>query len=751
MLFRFSVISVVVAISLLASIVNTRHNLSISNTVAPLDVNDTIIKASTETEICVFCHVPHSARPVGAPLWNRSMPTTDYVMYESDYLRRMEYPIATSLGVDNDTPGALSRQCLSCHDGTIAVGAVHKLRYNVLTTPIDMVGVDGSGMIPDTAAGFIGTNLTKHHPVGIVFDDTKSYTFNDGSTRDMELVYDATSAIKLFEYPSEPGKKYVECSSCHDPHKEGSNTKLESNKFLRVDSEGSLGKNFYKTCISCHSKKEWSSGGPNGGPSVHHSPPNDPSYADLDGAVNKEYGTTKISDLGCANCHVPHNGGSAAYLNRQAMAVTCFQGAASSEANAKCHGNPGITNVLTGSKEVKKAIEKLYTHPVYEVSGDSNHTNLDVLYGYNTSGTEMVDSGGVGGMSWGTNKHAMCMDCHNPHRARAGTHIETTYPGYPTTTYPYGITRTVTQANDANKVSPALYGVTGVEPTWPSTWTQPTAFTTKESAEKEYQICFKCHSYYGLGSATNATTIYVSPSGAKITDVAWEMNKNNKSGHPVVFPNTDSGSIGVLSTGRPGSYYPQKLDVSQLTVPWSVNPGENTMYCSDCHGNDDELLGDPKGPHGSDLLYLLKGVNRFWPARSTGVLWTMDDILASGDSVGLFCKNCHIPGTPHTEWSMNMSGKGYQCVECHVTVPHGSPVSRLMGYSGWPAPYNYLGNSLKMFGWVKRPYDVNDQGDNKAAYATHTGGANCHQSDNSATWASWPDGGYDANLMAPLP
>ncbi|MCK4874851.1 MAG: hypothetical protein KAS26_03295, partial [Sulfurimonas sp.] len=93
------------------SIVNTRHNLSVSNTVVP-DENETIIKAQSEQEVCVFCHIPHFTRPVGKPLWNRSMPTTNYDMYDSSYLQRIGYPgIATDLGTANDTPGALSRQC----------------------------------------------------------------------------------------------------------------------------------------------------------------------------------------------------------------------------------------------------------------------------------------------------------------------------------------------------------------------------------------------------------------------------------------------------------------------------------------------------------------------------------------------------------------------------------------------------------------------------------------------------------------
>jgi len=71
-----------------ASIMNTKHNLSVDD--IP-DINRTI-KAQSEEEVCVFCHIPHFSRPVGKPLWNRSMPTSDYEMYDSNYLRRIGYP-----------------------------------------------------------------------------------------------------------------------------------------------------------------------------------------------------------------------------------------------------------------------------------------------------------------------------------------------------------------------------------------------------------------------------------------------------------------------------------------------------------------------------------------------------------------------------------------------------------------------------------------------------------------------------------
>jgi len=638
---------------LFSGIVNTKHNLSITGSGT--------VKAQTETAMCAFCHIPHTAMPEGKPLWNRSMPTSIYTMYNSDYLKRMLYTVESDLGSTNDTPGALSRQCLSCHDGTVAIGAVHAL-HSTLNPIIAMDGVEGDGTLLSSSAGFIGTDLSMHHPVGIEYDPTVIMSFGTGS-RTIELKAIPDSPLKLFEYG---GKKYVECSSCHDPHK-------ENNMFLHVDSGANHAQNVVNTCTSCHEKIDWIG-------SVHQAPPsNSPDYTDTQ--VLADFGTAEVAEMGCANCHTPHNANGIPYLNRQVQEQTCFQGAASDTVGAACHGDNAGTAV-----NIETVANRTYAHPIISANNpDGSHTNLDVLYGED----EPVDPNGGKGVAWSNNKHAVCMDCHNPHKAKKGTHVtDGTWYGIPSA--------------NTNNVSPALEGVTGVEPTWPTEWTQPTAFTTLESSTKEYQICFKCHSYWGLGttlSATNPATTYPSvsdPFSVPITDVAWEMNINNKSGHPVVIQNNLRGGT---------SYEPKALPAAALLSPWNNNPGGNTMYCSDCHGADNELGGDPKGPHGSDLKFMLKGENQYWPTNPDGAtLYNLRDINKIEDS-DLFCKNCHDISVPHRGWIPTMANMNISCVGCHVAVPHGSPVSRLIGYDTFPEPYNYNGNSLALQGWRKNSID----------------------------------------------
>ena len=85
--------------------VNSPHNLSASGPGS--------IRASNETEVCIFCHTPHNATPV-SPLWNRNLPTS----------RLHAFTPATRSHAVPGQPTGSSKLCLSCHDGTIALGSV---------------------------------------------------------------------------------------------------------------------------------------------------------------------------------------------------------------------------------------------------------------------------------------------------------------------------------------------------------------------------------------------------------------------------------------------------------------------------------------------------------------------------------------------------------------------------------------------------------------------------------------------------
>jgi hypothetical protein len=631
-------------------ILNTKHNLSTSGPGS--------IKGTSEKEVCAFCHIPHGAQP-GKPLWNRDMPSSSYTMYSSTYLERSNYPVPTDLGASNDAPGQLSRQCLSCHDGTIAIGGIYAIRGTVLGSALSVSDTNPDGTMKNTATGYIGTDLRIHHPVGFEYDPNVTIAFDSG-TKSIELKSTPDNPIKLYTMG---GKKYVECASCHDPHS-------ENEKFLRVN-VGSHGQNMKQTCTSCHSKDGWTG-------SAHDTKNN--TYSDP--AVNVKFGTNTVSDLGCINCHTPHNGQSSGYLLRQVEQNTCFKGASGSVSTAPCHSTGG-------TKNIENVLSRTYGHGNTLLNQDNVHSNLDVLYGTSVS---RFPSGSKG-ISWDDSKHVECMDCHNQHQSQAGTH-----------SVPSDATNSWYPSSPSNLISAsgALKGATGVEPGVVSRWTQPTSFTTMKEATKEYQICMKCHSYWGLGVATDGSSSYATSSEPSInfTDQAWEFNKNNFSGHPVVV-NTNSMASDRTIKG---------LDSGQMKTPWK-NVGTQTMMCSDCHGTDNEIGSDPTGPHGSSYKFMLKGENNYWPTNATGTHYRVGQSYGGSDWNGLFCKNCHNikngdANAPHNE---RREMNGLYCVRCHSAVPHGSAMSRLLVYKNWPAPYNYNGNMAVIRGFREsNNYDRDD-------------------------------------------
>lgn len=255
-------------------------------------------------------------------------------------------------------------------------------------------------------------------------------------------------------------------------------------------------------------------------------------------------------------------------------------------------------------------------------------------------------------------KHVECEDCHNPHSAGKLKHAKGT--------------------NIINAGS-VLNGVTGAIANFASgNWNTNSTFALGK-ATKEYEICFKCHS--------NANTNYASWDGrtgavnaTDWTDVALEFSPNNRSGHPVV----------INANGRPNSLAPKALTASWMVAPWT-NVGSQKMYCSDCHDTNSTYS---RGPHGSSVKWMLAGANKAWPypkvsnnaSMALTGFWMYNNrasLLNTPD--GLFCRNCHTLGS-----SAHTASTGHQttpCLSCHIRVPHGGKVSRLIRTLNAPARY----------------------------------------------------------------
>jgi predicted CXXCH cytochrome family protein len=306
------------------SIVNSKHNLSASGSGS--------VRASSESEICIFCHTPHNSRP-SSPLWNKEDRGLTYILYNSSTIQAMP-----------GQPDGSSILCLSCHDGTTALG-------NVLSRPMDIDFTGGVTIMPDGTTR-LSTDLSDDHPIS--FDFTTGMAAADGQLKDPSAII---SPVAL-----ESGK--VQCTSCHDPHRN------VSSKFLVVTNQ------FSELCFSCHDRNYWGASSHNTSSATWNNVLPDPWF-------HTDY--TTVTENACENCHNPHNAGNPFRLmNYLAEESNCLN----------CHnGNVASTNI-------QAQLGKMYLHNVYNYDTDHHDANEDALV---------------------TNMHVECEDCHNPHAVNNNT------------------------------------------------------------------------------------------------------------------------------------------------------------------------------------------------------------------------------------------------------------------------------------------------------------------------------------------
>jgi predicted CXXCH cytochrome family protein len=227
-----------------AGIKNSRHDLDWAAGYGDMGFWDPF---NDYGEVCVYCHTPHGGDSI-APLWNRSLTTASFSMYDSS-------TIDTTIP---GTPSGVSLACLSCHDGTIAVDAIINMPgkgYTPSGVPGDLdswtPAASGHGKLSTTGDGFLncsvqchggiviagtdftpaalGTDLSDDHPISMTYPTPAQDPFFK-TTAQVE-----GAGVKLFS-------NKVECASCHDVH-DPANT-----PFLRKNNNGS------ELCTACHIK-----------------------------------------------------------------------------------------------------------------------------------------------------------------------------------------------------------------------------------------------------------------------------------------------------------------------------------------------------------------------------------------------------------------------------------------------------------------------------------------------------------------
>jgi hypothetical protein len=537
--------------SVMASVINSKHNLSASGP-GP-------VMAKSETQICVFCHTPHGAnQSAGAPLWNHALSNATYTPYFSLSLDANPIP---------GPPGASSKVCLSCHDGTLAVGTVGVLNGK---NPVDiaMNGTGTGGVMSDgsgATTGYtrnLGIDLSNDHPISFNYESSTSPMLGGIGGTDGELrappvmdgaktvVGNRTASVKP-TFPLEGDQ--VQCITCHDPHI-SSNVSL---KFLRGNRLQQLqpptGGLYMASndimCIACHDKAgtTWSN-------SAHSNQlAADETYLDAAATTNEFPLGTAVWQASCLNCHDSHTVQGSRRLLREgtdslaspkaggnsAIEQTCYQchspsGISILSQIAPANDVPDIYSDYSSPNTIYMPIaDQPETHDIGgnfddSTSAGAGHLANGTTGRCNTAGDQcgkdfMESEAILGKISAGgviSNRHTECTDCHNPHRATknrlfnadsvtpdaAGTHKHDIVSG--------------DTAPHSNIASGSLRGITGVEPTYPSNefGVDPTSFDVKRGdggtaastlvtdpyVTREYQICLKCHSNYAYDNSPPA-------------------------------------------------------------------------------------------------------------------------------------------------------------------------------------------------------------------------------------------------------
>jgi predicted CXXCH cytochrome family protein len=218
--------SVIPSLSQATGIFDTKHNLSSL-------ASTTNIRALTEDQVCIFCHTPHNVNPV-YPLWNHELSAVvNYTNYWSETLK--------SYSSEAEAPpiDGFSKLCLSCHDGTIAIGAVS----NRGEIPMEPNPSLQGGRLSSTAQGYLGTDLSGGHPISIIYNESLVALRNADpvSASLIQLKWPIIDRdVRL--YPTQGGYG-VQCPSCHDPH--GSQGGLDEPPLWRK-------KTYEEVCLVCH-------------------------------------------------------------------------------------------------------------------------------------------------------------------------------------------------------------------------------------------------------------------------------------------------------------------------------------------------------------------------------------------------------------------------------------------------------------------------------------------------------------------
>jgi len=332
------------------SVINSVHNLAASG--------PGTIKSTTENNPCIFCHTVHKVNGE-SPLWNHAMSSvTNYIVYSSPRLQ--------SLNLTVPQPNGSSRLCLSCHDGTVALGSIDSS-----VTPVQVYQNGVSITTMPAGQNNLGTDLSTDHPVSMDYDSAAQA---DTTLQPRAAI---PPAVKLEQVN---GAYCIQCTSCHNPHDD------QFGNFLVMDNTSSA------LCTACHQPGQWSTSAH----AMSQTPAPQAITSKIPVSSKRRLAKVTgmpISAVGCNNCHMNHKSGARQHLLESAVPEqNCLV----------CH------NGVTVKRNLAADFQKPSVHPI--TLNSRAHSPAEDLINPKV-------------------RHVVCVDCHDAHSATSKPAIAPTAPG----------------------------------------------------------------------------------------------------------------------------------------------------------------------------------------------------------------------------------------------------------------------------------------------------------------------------------
>ena len=427
------------------------------------------------------------------------------------------------------------------------------------------------------------------------------------------MTADPTGAVKLINGD-------IECTSCHTAHIQNID-RIAQNFLVRDSSNGQM-------CLACHDPNRVVQGqvNPLAGftGSIHQTATNQVSS---DGHIGS-YSTVGVN--ACNSCHMSHDSVAPARLLRPATPAATGIDPATQDCMT-CHD--GSTYLSPSPLNIMAETAKT-SHPM-------------------PTGTNFHDAGEA--VLLNSNRHATCVDCHNPHASN-----QTTLFSAPP------------------NLRPSQAGVSGIS--------AADSVTILTPAINQYENCLRCH---GTSLGKRRALMYgYAPlrvvSAPDSLNLIPQFATTASSSHPVTHPGS--------------SPLPQPSLLSNMlnlngTPSARLIPGGGTgalIFCTDCHNSDDnrEFGGSgPNGPHGSVNSHILERNYQFSQAATPGGIVTdlfpNPDLSLAGPYA--MCAKCHdltkvlAANSAFTGHSLHVTTYGFSCSVCHTAHGMGANTPTISG------------------------------------------------------------------------